>query len=170
MRRTIAVVGLAVLLTACGGGSEETLDAPQEAPLAGGEDFAAGEGEDADPADAEATTDTPQATTDGKTIPARFHGVWDALDADCANFSDGRTEISASEITYVEAYGEVSRVRSDGKDIIADIRLVEPGDEPPSDASERLSLVTTPMGVQLHITDGTKPKGESDFPLKRCEK
>jgi hypothetical protein len=167
MRTALAgliLAGATLGLAACGGSEEGTLDAPVEAEIPELEEPV---GEDTDAGEA-GVMDAAKQASSGAAIPDRYHGVWDVLKSDCKDFSDERTEIAARRITYADGYGEVTAVRKDGKNTIADINLTRSGDGPPVKSSEYLSLMTTPNGIQLIITDASEPKESSEYTLKRC--
>lgn len=156
MRFTATVaLGLALSLSACGEEKTE-LDPPQEAEIAGGEDFAETPADDAD---------VSEETPDGN-IPAAYLGVWDAVTGTCDPASDGRMEIEPRKITYYESVGMVSGTGTDGDDAVVD--LVMEGEGETWTQSTRLSLVETADGQRLHVTDATKPKVEDEFPRKKC--
>lgn len=160
MKRVIAAIGLVGLLTACGGG-EEALDDPVEAPLAGGEDF------EATATDAAASEDTAAAETPAGEIPAKYLGVWDYIGGTCDPASDMRMEIEPRKITFYESVGQVSGTGTDEGDAVVDLAMSGEGEEWVQ--SSRLSLVETPDGVRLEVSDATKPKVKDEFPRKRCK-
>ena len=161
MRRAMAVLGLAGLLVACGGGEEE-FDAPQEAPLAGGEEIEAPT--EAGDKTAEAA-DTETATPAGE-IPSKYLGVWDYVGSTCAEGSDMRMDIEARKIQFYESTGNVTGTGEDAGDAVVDLAMSGEGEE--WIESMRFSLVQTPDGEQLHVSDATKPKVKDEYPRKRC--
>ena len=181
MKNTGLVVGLSVLLAACGASNEEPLDAPEEAPVVGGEEAdanASAEDEKDDAAgDDEATTesatktaDEPDqaelASADPNTIPARFHGTWDVSDSDCVNFSDGLTNVAASEVSFYEGALEVSSVTTEGRGVILEGKYTEGGMDEAKDMTMTLSLVPSAGGAKL---DRSFPPDTSEIPrLKKC--
>ena len=181
MKKTAFSISLALALAACGGGE---LDDPTEATLPdeeaaadAGDEGEAADGED-ETTDAEAETKADkeddaasQAATDGTTIPARFHGRWASRAEGCADsgLDDGITDITAKNIGYYESDIDVTKVRSEGNDVLVEGKLNEPGDLPRDSVTERLSLVSTADGERLHVTDGTKPKQPSEYPKMRCK-
>lgn len=114
MKKSAFVFGLAFTLAACGGGEEE-YDEPTEAVIPdAGEGIAA---DDSDPDDSADAPDEPanpapeQAAIDGKTIPVRFHGVWDVPGpTGCNGASDGVLEIKAQSLQFWESTGTVTGV------------------------------------------------------------
>ncbi|WP_066530829.1 hypothetical protein [Erythrobacter sp. CCH5-A1] len=99
-------------------------------------------------------------------IPARFHGVWDAVSGTCDPASDLRVEIAARRIGFYESAGDVAGVGSEGSDAIAD--LVMEGEGESWVQTTRLSIETTPEGERLHLSDAAEPKVPDDNPRKRC--
>jgi hypothetical protein len=99
-------------------------------------------------------------------IPARFHGVWDAVTGTCDPASELRVEIAARRITFYESVGNVSGVGSEGDDAIAD--LVMEGEGNAWIQPTRLSLATTPEGERLSLSDALAPEDPADPLRKRC--
>lgn len=102
MRRNRLLAGAALLLAACGSeekaadlGVNEARPAPGNVPV---------------PAPATATPRPTPAKEDS--IPAAFHGVYDATAEGCAGPSDGRLAVTARELRFHESVGSVRRVAS----------------------------------------------------------
>ena len=146
-------IGLTLLLAACDSGADP---APAETPIPveTGGGIRDGAGPPLDPAIAAGE------------IPARFHGVWDAVTGTCDPASDMRVEITGRRIEYYESVGDVSGMGSEGDDAIAD--LVMEGEGETWVQPTRLSLETTPEGERLRISDALKPESPDDLPRKRC--
>jgi len=143
-----------LLLAACGDqASEPAPDAPTETATP------------ATPGSADAAVQLDPAIAAGE-IPARFHGVWDAVTGTCDAASDLRVAITARRIEFYESVGNVAGVGSEGDDAIADLVMEGEGEtwvEP-----MRLSLETTPEGERLRLSDALKPESAEDLPRKRC--
>ena len=174
MKKTGLVIGLSVLLAACGGSNEEPLDAPEEAPLAGGEEADAKlSSEDATSEAKEAKTEAEtdekpeeakQASTAPNTIPARFHGKWGREGWDCVSYDDSIFDVSASFISYPESGGKVTSVEMDGDDVIVKLK-VEDVDEELYDQTHRLTL----LDGQLYVLEPENRYDAGDEGLDRCK-
>jgi len=108
--------------------------------------------------------DTPVANT----IPARFHGVWDAEGGSCDRWSDARLEISAHEIAFYESRGSVLEVR-EGKDGAARVVLAMRGEG--EEWEMGLTLTVTGAGAGERLVALIDPDGEvvlRPIRLKRC--
>lgn len=150
--RRLAMIALTPLLAACDSGADP---APAETPIARESgSMNDGAGLPLDPAIAIGE------------IPARFHGVWDAVTGTCDPASDMRVEITARRIEYYESVGDVSGMGSEGDDAIAD--LVMEGEGETWVQPTRLSLEAMPDGERLRISDALKPESPDDPLRKRC--
>ncbi len=156
--RSLLVIALAMVLTACERQAEPTPDSPAETAISVEPDGDIG---------VQAKTQTDANATAGE-IPARFHGIWDAIAGNCDASSDTRVEIAARRIEYFESVGEVSGMGSDGDDAIVD--LVMEGEGETWVQPSRLSLEATSAGERLRITDATKPESSQGILRKRCAK
>ncbi|MEO1220900.1 MAG: hypothetical protein AAFY42_06060 [Pseudomonadota bacterium] len=99
-------------------------------------------------------------------IPVRFHGVWDYENGTCARESDLRVEIGPREIRFYESIGLVSGIGQDGDDARPFLVMEGEGEQWMQDT--RLSLVDTPEGERLFISDAEKPEQARELPRKRC--
>ncbi len=150
--RRLPLIALTLMVAACDSGADP---APAETPIAsetGG--ISDGADQPLDPAIAAGE------------IPARFHGVWDALTGTCDPASDMRVEITARRIEYYESVGDVSGMGNEGDDAIAD--LVMEGEGETWVQPTRLAIETTPDGERLRISDALKPESPDDPLRKRC--
>jgi hypothetical protein len=146
----IALAAMAVL-AACGQpAADPAPEAPAASPL---------------PAGTEGAPALDPAIAKGE-IPARFHGVWDAVTGTCDPASDLRVEIAARRITFYESVGDVSGMGSEGDDAIAD--LVMEGEGETWVQPTRLALEATPDGERLRLSDALKPEDPADPLRKRC--
>jgi hypothetical protein len=154
--RRLPLIALTLLLPACDSRVDPAPDTPAETPIPGEPGGGISDGADSplDPAIAAGE------------IPARFHGVWDALTGTCDPASDMRVEITARRIEYYESVGDVSGVGSEGDDAIADLVMEGEGETWVQPA--RLSLETLPDGERLRISDALKPESPDDPLRKRC--
>jgi hypothetical protein len=151
--RRLPLIALTLLLPAC----DSRVDpAPDETPIPVEPDGGISDGADSplDPAIAAGE------------IPARFHGVWDAVTGTCDPASDMRVEITARRIEYYESVGDVSGMGNEGDDAIAD--LVMEGEGETWVQPTRLAIETTPDGERLRISDALKPESPDDPLRKRC--
>jgi hypothetical protein len=151
--RRLPLIALTLLLPAC----DSRVDpAPDETPIPVEPDGGISDGADSplDPAIAAGE------------IPARFHGVWDAVTGTCDPASDMRVEVTARRIEYYESVGDVSGMGSEGDDAIAD--LVMEGEGETWVQPTRLSLETLPDGERLRISDALKPESPDDPLRERC--
>jgi hypothetical protein len=151
--RRLPLIALTLLLAACDSGTDP---APTETPIQVEPDGGIGDG---------AGPPLDPAIAAGE-IPARFHGVWDALTGTCDPASDMRVEITARRIEYYESVGDVSGMGNEGDDAIAD--LVMEGEGETWVQPTRLSLETLPDGERLRISDALKPESPDDPLRKRC--
>ncbi|WP_166038793.1 hypothetical protein [Sphingosinicella sp. YJ22] len=63
------------------------------------------------------------------TIPARFHGRWDASREACGRASSGlRLTVAASSLRFYESVGEVTAVREMGSSVAVDLRTTGEGE------------------------------------------
>jgi hypothetical protein len=150
--RRLPLIAVTLLLAACDSGADP---APVETPIASETgSMSDGAGPRLDPAIAAGE------------IPARFHGVWDAVTGTCDPASDMRVEITARRIEYYESVGDVSGMGNEGDDAIAD--LVMEGEGETWMQPTRLSLEAMPDGERLRISDALKPESPDDPLRKRC--
>ncbi|GAA0755927.1 hypothetical protein FHS52_000136 [Erythromicrobium ramosum] len=154
--RRLPLIALTLLLPACDSRVDPAPDTPAETPISGEPGGGISDGADSplDPAIAAGE------------IPARFHGVWDAVTGTCDPASDMRVEITSRRIEYYESVGDVSGMGSEGDDAIADLVMEGEGETWVQPA--RLSLETLPDGEQLRISDALKPESPDDPLRKRC--
>ena len=153
-RLPILALILAVMLSACG--SEQGEAPPTTAtPIPGEPDGGTGNG-----------AKTPDPAIAAGAIPARFHGVWDAVTGTCDPASDLRIEVTARRITFHESVGDVAGMGSEGDDAIAD--LVMEGEGETWVQPTRLSLEATPDGERLRLSDAVTPENPSQPLRKRC--
>lgn len=169
----LAAAALALALAGCGGepqpqpqpdaqGADQPEPAAEPAPAASATPAAPGTPDpDADTPAGEKPTDPAIARGE---IPARFHGMWDAVQGDCNPASDMRMIISAREITFYESIGKVTAVGQEGTAALADLSMA--GEGQTWFQSLRLSLSAD--GKTLETGDATKPKVKDKFPRKRC--
>lgn len=155
MRFTLSALALTLALSACNQPSDSAPDAAAPTPA---------------PATPALADDGPETEPDpaiaAGEIPARFHGVWDAVTGTCDAASDMRVAITKRRIEYYESVGDVSGMGSDGDAAIAD--LVMTGEGQTWVLPTRLWIETTPDGERLHLGDATKPRTRDDLPRKRC--
>jgi hypothetical protein len=147
------LLGSLLALAACGGEPQQQVAVPEAAAPA----TPATEQTDAAPLDPDIAKGE---------IPARFHGVWDAVSGTCDPGSDLRVEIAARRIGFYESAGDVAGVGSEGSDAIAD--LVMEGEGESWVQTTRLSIEATPEGERLHLSDAAEPKVPDNNPRKRC--
>lgn len=143
-------LGCALLLAACGQRDEA---APVEASPA---------------PDAAATTAAPATppAVAAATIPARFHGVWDAETGTCDPASDLRLDVGPDEIGFYESHGIVTGVTEPG-DGSAAIGLAMEGEGEQWEATLTFALAGSGTGERLTVRheDGESATGPK---LKRC--
>lgn len=150
--RTFSLAALALILAACDSPADPSAEAPAEAPSPAASETGTG-----------LTIDTAIAAGE---IPARFHGVWDAVTGSCDLASDTRVKITARRVEYYESVGDVSGMGSEGDDAIADLAMTGEGES--WVRPTRLSLETTPGGERLRLSDALKPESPDDLLRKRC--
>lgn len=127
---------LALALSACGApppaddaSTNNAMLAPEDA-LAGsnaGADEVRGEAvNDASPPAGNEASPPPEPTA---TIPARFHGRWDASREACARASsEMRLSVAASSLRFYESVGQVTGVRAAGDAVAVDLRTTGEGE------------------------------------------
>ena len=146
----LAFLAHALALVACGGEGQQETAAPDPGPSAA---IATPPGADL-------------AAIDKGQIPARYHGVWDAVTGTCDPDSDLRVAIEARRITFYESVGNVTAAGNDGADAIADLAMEGEGEA--WFQSLRLAIAATPEGERLHLSDALTPKAPDNHPRKRC--
>ena len=153
MKKSFVALGLAGALVACSGEEKTELDPPTEAPIAGGEE--------ADTALEDEGTETAASsdTSTANRIPAEYHGKWDATTGTCSPESDARLEISASEVSFYESIGDVTKVEQADSGVKVSLAMEGEGEEWTS------QYTFTRNGEQL---DTTTSEGDT-FTRKRCE-
>ncbi|MFO6446078.1 hypothetical protein ACLBKU_02935 [Erythrobacter sp. NE805] len=159
MRR--AALALVLMLAACGG---EPQDKAETAPAASATP-AGPAARPAPPAADGLSAEDAAAIAKGE-IPARYHGVWDAVTGSCSPNSDLRIAVSARRVQFYESVGNVSAMGHTGPDAIADLVMTGEGEE--WFQSTRFSLVETPEGERLTLTDAIEPGPQAPIPLRRC--
>ena len=123
-------------------GAEDSASVGAQPPMGAGDIS----GSEAEPGGDEATGD-PAAT-----IPARFHGEWNADRAACGTgTSETRLRISADEIRFHESVGDVSAVERVGDDVVA-VSATYIGEGETWQDERRLTL--SPDGASLTVSGG----------------
>ena len=89
----LALAASLLALAACGGKAPQEEAAPAPEPAA---------------TEAAAVAEPPAGESEPGTIPAAFHGVWDAETGTCNPASDLRMEIGPRAITFYESHGTVT--------------------------------------------------------------
>lgn len=124
-------------------------------------------GQQADTPDAGGEAAPPVASsTPANTVPARFHGAWDADTGTCDPASDRRLEIAANTIEFYESQGAVTAV-SDTRDGSTIIDLAIEGEGEQWNRAMVLKVTGEGDGQRLNLRE----KGYADYEsltLKRC--
>jgi hypothetical protein len=148
--RIVLAAPLLLLLASCGQ-QERAPEAPVETPIPVEPDGGIGDG-----------AGPPEAVS-GETIPARFHGVWDAEGGSCDPASELRVEIGPDRIEFYESVGEVTAVTEEDGRVLADLALEGEGE------TWANSLALSLDGERLSIDDPDAPGGSSGAPVRvRC--
>lgn len=156
--RKLPLLAPALLLAACGQQQQDAAPAPTPEPTAPAATPAAAPQPDLAAADAEAIRK-------GE-IPARYHGVWDAVSGSCHPSSDLRVEIAARRILFYESVGNVTATSSEGADAIADVAMEGEGEE--WFRSLRMRLTGSPPNERLVLADALETPRGDPIPLARC--
>lgn len=102
----------------------------------------------------------------GRSIPARFHGVWDNVDGTCARESDLRMEIGSDAVQFYESHGIVTDMEQ-SDDQSAVVTLAMEGEGEKWNANLRLSLAES--GTILEVDhEGAADTGMAIL-RKRCD-
>lgn len=148
MKRLAALAALA-LLAACSG--EEPAPEPSATPAATGA-----------PAASASPTTGPAALTQ---IPAAFQGYWDAVDGQCATWSDAQLTIKPDSLIFYESMGDVTAVRQpDAETIVVSMAMSGEGDSWTEETTYRLLNGGTVLESDFAADDGGEP-----FRRKRCD-
>lgn len=154
--RRLSLLAPALLLAACGGDRQEEQGAP--AP-----------GETPSPSDVDLEGDTPPQRTPEATaiaIPARYHGVWDAVGGSCQPSSDLRVEIEPQRIIFYESVGSVTGMSSRGSDAVAELAMEGEGEQ--WSRSLRMTLSGEGGSERLVLADALETPRGNPIPLTRC--
>ena len=161
MKKSFVALGLAGALVACNGEEKTELDPPTEATVPEvpeGAEGVTGPNEAELDADAEAMAQSDAAIAANR-IPAQFHGRWDATNGACSPDSDGRLEITASEVSFYESAGDVTKVEQADSGVKVSLSMEGEGEQ------WTAQYTFNRNGEQL---DTTTSEGET-FTRKRCE-
>ena len=118
---------------------------------------------------------SPEPTLAANTIPARFHGVWDAETGTCDPASDLRLDIGAQTISFYESQGTVTTVDASDPDIVS-IQLAMEGEGDQWTKTMDLALEGDGVDAILYVRhlpyaedleNGMAPGGIAQR-LKRC--
>ena len=118
---------------------------------------------------------SPEPTLAANTIPARFHGVWDAETGTCDPASDLRLEIGAQTIGFYESQGTVTAADASDPDVVS-IQLAMEGEGDKWTQAMDLALEGEGADAVLYVRHqpdeqdmekGMAPGGVA-LPLKRC--
>ncbi len=99
-------------------------------------------------------------------IPARFHGVWDHVEATCAQASETRLEIAPGSITFYESFGRVTGVVQESEAVIVDLAMEGEGERWTN--VQRLELVEEGGRTLLQTDSGSQPQERDGFPRRKC--
>lgn len=99
------------------------------------------------------------------TIPAAFQGYWDAVDGQCATWSDAQLTIKPDSLIFYESMGEVTAVRQpDAETIVVSMAMSGEGDSWTEETTYRLLDGGTVLESDFTTDDGGEP-----FRRKRCD-
>lgn len=99
-------------------------------------------------------------------IPARYHGVWDAVSGTCDPASDMRVQIGPQRIEYYESVGNLTAIADDGEGATAQLAMTGEGQS--WTISTRLTILDTPEGERLRLSDAEAPDASGTLLRRRC--